>query len=665
MSIYDDWSNVPGSIVVQNYNYSATSVALAVQTMQAQQPKNIPYPTAFEHIDNIRIPLKYTEPRQNASLGIVSSENTNEQSYCRMARQSYASANTLQAIGYMPRLCPVLLSVPELIDKYITINTDIMCNLRPEYKGELSGFTHERYDKEFVKSAYADYYVLTSAVIASNDSTSAKQITLATLTANNYNKVVYDTFSPWSGTFYNKYYRGFRPYILSNITDIRRITNALSYSGATGYCGGDNSVLFGLIDKGIVQKISPHYSSSCFTVPSGQYFRGMFLARTKSQWQKFFDASGMPWSYNLDDVLGQYDNNLRKPTTPGQPENPVDDGEGTGDNMSDEIEYPAVSYIPSAYTKYWITPETVIDLKTFLFSQTFFDNIQRLWENPGEYIVDCTYYPLNPAALGLMSADEEEIPVGNILSGVRGYLYPDTATAYHFAGKYLLEPYYNSYLDYAPYTSVSIYIPYIGIRPLDVSRITGHTLILAYSFDFNTRQITAHLGLDGNMTSAGGTLGNALDSFTGAFGVSFPFSGTQNNAIALNVLQHSVGAISSFGAMVGGVATGNIAAVAAGAIAAVNDFQKGNLSPETYGNLTPIAGLYNPQQPYLIINRPITAEPEGFKSKQGYASCYSGTVGEFSGFLQCAAVDVPSADTMTVAEQTEIEQLLLGGIYCG
>ena len=190
MSIYDDWSNVPGSIVVQNYNYSATSVALAVSAMQAQKPKYVPYPTKFEHIDNIRIPLKYSEVRQNASLGIVNIESSNESSYCYMARQSYAKADTLQAIGYMPRLCPVLLSVPELIDKYITINTDIMCNLRPEYKGELSGFTHERYDKEFVKAAYADYYVMTSAVIASNDSTSAAQITLATLTANNYNSVI-------------------------------------------------------------------------------------------------------------------------------------------------------------------------------------------------------------------------------------------------------------------------------------------------------------------------------------------------------------------------------------------------------------------------------------------------------------------------------------------
>ena len=262
MSIYDDWSNVPGSIVVQNYNYSATSVASAVQTMGALEPKYIPYPTKFEHIDNIRIPLKYSEVRQYASLGIVSSESSLERSYCNMARQSYAGADTLQAIGYMPRLCPVLLSVPELIDKYITINTDIMCNLRPEYKGELSGFTHERYDKEFVKAVYADYYVMTSAVIASNDSTSAAQITLATLTANNANGVVYDTFSPWSGTLYGNYYRGFRPYILSNITDTNKIVSPGSYNGANGYCGSDNSVLFGLIDKGIVQNISPHYSSS-------------------------------------------------------------------------------------------------------------------------------------------------------------------------------------------------------------------------------------------------------------------------------------------------------------------------------------------------------------------------------------------------------------------
>ena len=406
----------------------------------------------------------------------------------------------------------------------------------------------------------------------------------------------------------------------------------------------------------------PSTSHGWSSVPSSP--RGAVCYATKEVWERLLNGGGCAWSYDLDKVTAPDDSGLHKPTTPGQPDNPVDDKEGTGDNISDTITYPAVSYVPSGYTKYWITPSQLPDLKQFLFSQTFFDNIQRLWQNPGEYIVDCTYYPVNPDLLGLMSVSED-IPIGNILSGVHGYLYPDTAKPYHFAGSVKLEPYYNSYLDYAPYTSVDIYIPYIGIRPLDVSRITGHTLLLAYSFDFSTRQITAHLGLDGDMTAAGGSLGNALDSFTGAFGISFPFSGTQNNAVALNVLQQTTGAISSLGAMVGGVATGNIAAIAGGAIGAVNTLQHGNLSPEVYGNLTPTAGLYAPQQPFLIINRPITAEPADFKNKQGYASCYSGAVSEFSGFLQCAAVDMPSAGTMTVAEQTEIKQLLLGGIYCG
>lgn len=379
----------------------------------------------------------------------------------------------------------------------------------------------------------------------------------------------------------------------------------------------------------------------------------------KADWTKFFDSLGLPWSWNINVVKSPDGDGLRKSITPGQPSNPVDDKPGDGDNISDTVEYPDVSYIPNSYTKYWITPDELVKLKEFLFKETFLNNVSRLWENPAEYIVDLTYYPLRPDTLNMTGA-QEQIIVGNINSDVTGLIFPDSVNRFHYMGAYHVEPYYNSYLDYEPYTSISIYLPYIGVRSLDSSRVTGHTLNVGYTFDFNTRQVTAHLGLDGQ---GFGDLGNALDSFTGSFGVAFPLSGSQANQVALNVLQTTTQLISSAGAIAGGVATGNVAAVYGGAVNAVSTLLGGQaIKPESLGTLTPTAGLYAPQIPYLIINRPITALPSTWAADMGYSAGYSGKVSSFTGYLEALHVELNRAANMTEQEAQEIITALQGGI---
>lgn len=388
-------------------------------------------------------------------------------------------------------------------------------------------------------------------------------------------------------------------------------------------------------------------------------FEDCIIYGKKADWTKFFDSLGLPWSWNIDVVKSPDGDGLRKPILPGQPTNPVDDKDGDGDNISDTVEYPDVTYIPNSYTKYWITPDELVKLKEFLFKKTFLDNVSRLWENPAEYIVDLTYYPLRPDTLNMTGA-QEQIIVGNINSEVTGLIFPDSGNRFHYMGAYHVEPYYNSYLDYEPYTSISIYLPYIGVRSLDSSRVTGHTINVGYTFDFNTRQVTAHLGLDGEGFD---DLGNALDSFTGSFGVAFPLSGSQANQVALNVLQSTTQLISSAGAIAGGVATGNVAAVYGGAVNAGSTLLGGQaIKPESLGTLTPTAGLYAPQIPYLIINRPITALPSTWAADMGYSAGYSGKVSSFTGYLEALHVELNRAANITEQEAQEIITALQGGI---
>lgn len=70
---------------------------------------------------------------------------------------------------------------------------------------------------------------------------------------------------------------------------------------------------------------------------------------------------------------------------------------------------------------------------------------------------------------------------------------------------------------------------------------------------------------------------------------------------------------------------------------------------------------FNPQDVYLIMTRPIMAQPKNFAQVQGYAASYGGTVSEFSGYLQCR--EILGGTGATAAENDMINELLRGGIH--
>ena len=184
-----------------------------------------------------------------------------------------------------------------------------------------------------------------------------------------------------------------------------------------------------------------------------------------------------------------------------------------------------------------------------------------------------------------------------------------------------------------------------------------------YYLDVNTLQITAALGLDGDMSINGGSLGNVLTQYTSSFGVRFPLSGTAANQMILNVVQQVAGVVSGAAALVGGVATGNVAAIAGGAATSAGALLSGGqTAPITYGSVSPMSGLYAPQIPYLIINRPISAEPSSWAADMGYSAGYSGKVSSFTGYLEALHVELNRAPNMTEQEAKEIISALQGGI---
>ena len=388
-----------------------------------------------------------------------------------------------------------------------------------------------------------------------------------------------------------------------------------------------------------------------------------FIIATKSAWEKIFTGSGMPWTYDIMVIKSPDDGGLNKPDESGLPDNPADDTPGTGDNTSDIVEYPTPLYIPNAtvYDRYFLTPNQVPDVKKFLFSDTFVDNIKRLWTNPAEYVISFVCYPFDVASTGLTTTNGV-VSIGGVSSNIAAAALTDRGVPYFYGGSVYVDKYYNSYLDYEPYTSIDIYIPYIGVRPLNVSQVVGHTLCIGYYIDLNTQQITALIGLDGDA----GNLGQVVTQFVGSIGIQTPLSGTSSQDMIRNIVAQTSGLITGVGAIAGGVMGANPALLASGVASTSNALLGGgHTAPSYYGSLSPVSGLYTPQVAYLIINRPRQAMPAAYLTQQGFSSNYSGKVSQFSGYLECASVNIASTTTMTEQEQQEIINLLTGGIYCG
>lgn len=66
-------------------------------------------------------------------------------------------------------------------------------------------------------------------------------------------------------------------------------------------------------------------------------------------------------------------------------------------------------------------------------------------------------------------------------------------------GELFIQPYYNTFLDYQPNTSIDIYLPFIGSRPLDPDVVTGRTVGVKYMFDVVTGFCVAFITVDGSV----------------------------------------------------------------------------------------------------------------------------------------------------------------------
>lgn len=373
---------------------------------------------------------------------------------------------------------------------------------------------------------------------------------------------------------------------------------------------------------------------------------------TKETIQKILKDFGIPYSFDINEVLNKNTSDFSDYTKPGKPLNPVYPDEGDGDNSSDpfEIVNPSISPYDTYTTTYLCRKRDINKLSNYIWSDNFVNNVIRLFENPAELITNNVFFPFSLTENQTLP-DPEQIKIGNLNAptDVTGIPVGQIYTRRRITPYYEYTSYYGNFLDYNPYSKYFLYLPYIGFVDIDGNDVIKHQIHIEYVFELETGDCTAYFYSDTRLVS----------QFNGRLGTPIGLSNSnqilKNLGYATAIIKTGAGVATAVASQ-GQYGTSDI-------VGGIKDFVS-NFSEQTINvgdKVGGLNGLYGPQDAYLVIFHAVPAEAENLKEVFGKSASYGGTVSEFSGFLQCSAVDGYTKGTDE--ENTEIFELLRGGIY--
>ena len=316
-----------------------------------------------------------------------------------------------------------------------------------------------------------------------------------------------------------------------------------------------------------------------------------------------------------------------------------DDDKGYNDNKDkdddDDNTHVLSSGIGVLTSTFHMTKERLVQLGQFLWGSSIFDQFSLINNNPIENIISCKAIPY------AISGTTQEITLGNVKTGVNGEKISQNFSK-QTIGSVAIAEHYKNFLDYAPYTNVIIYLPYIGFKELDTSLVMGKTLRIEYTLDVITGGCLAQIYV-GKIR---------LYEFTGNIGVDISITASNRAQVESAYINAGVGVVSS--AMSGNV-TGAVNSIIGAATSQYHYSGTGNPSPSCVASTNRTC--------YVVIDRPQYQPLKAFNHTRGRMCCLSKTIGSLKGYTVCDGnIDI-SGISATDEEKDEIVNILSTGFF--
>ena len=346
---------------------------------------------------------------------------------------------------------------------------------------------------------------------------------------------------------------------------------------------------------------------------------------------------------------------VTKPYPGDQGQTPTDspDEDGEDGNLKDDVDRiptvePDATTVTLSNTHYYrLSQEDLknffIDLWSIDFSDLIFNQVTGVYSNLIENVVSLRWFPVPLLALGEIGTTEG-IKLGYTTLETAGTTISSVAEIM-FGGMFDIKPVYNSYMDYAPYTEVQVFLPFYGMLDLDTNLYMGHTLNVQYTVDIASGLITYYILRDDTI----------VQQVQAKCGIDIPItlssmidvaSQISNNVVSKSVSLASATASGSPIGMVGAV-LGNTASPKMHYLSGVGDN----------------GALYGNRRVTLFIKHPQYNRPANYGKMVGYPTYGKFSLSKLTGFVVIENPKIDMTEKMELSEYNEIISLMQGGIY--
>lgn len=282
------------------------------------------------------------------------------------------------------------------------------------------------------------------------------------------------------------------------------------------------------------------------------------------------------------------------------------------------------------------------------------DGLKLMGENPMNGLIDCRLYPFDITQM-VQTAGSQPIVIGRTTLEVSGIKLTNDINAVIDLGSCKFMAYNKNFLDYSPYTTGRLVLPYCGTIPIDCAEFVGHTITAKMIVDIITGACCCCVFLDNVLTITA----------QGVCGVSIPMTGTDSASYASGVVSGLANAVTGVINAGVGIATGNVLQAGAGIAETISGAAKATQTPVQYaqsGTATPSCNNWLPQMPYFVVDCPIPNVPDDYGHCIGYACEIYDTLSNFSGFTVITNPDLNGFNA-TETEKDMIRSLMQEGIY--
>lgn len=324
-------------------------------------------------------------------------------------------------------------------------------------------------------------------------------------------------------------------------------------------------------------------------------------------------------------------------------DNSVNYGNGIGEDTTEHIDFPSLTSENPAtksgiYRLVKMDVANLTKLSKFLWSTNPLDTLIKVFSKPFDCIVSLQTLPYTVTA----NSSTSELKILDYSTDVQVYKNVYTNESLSFGICECSESFGN-FLDYET-TKVSIFLPYIGIQPLDVQDVMDAVLTLVYNVDNQTGQCVALLKCTKNNMD----VDSVTYSWSGNLSTQLPLTGADNT----QYLQGLFNSISSVAiGSCGGVITNSMYPIFNGDKQII---KSGRLDSNT-GNLSIMF-------PFIKIERPIWARPDNYLDMLGQPYFAEDTLGNLSGYVKVMEVK-SELNGVPKESRDKIIELLQEGVY--